>query len=524
MCSLIENILSMSNDCEDIDVVINDNSFSIYDEWFASVNNNNNNNDISLLNEKVINLMLQYCRPKEMIVMILEKMMLINKNELFFKILLLIEKVFDKLKQKALFLNEIISSSLQSLKRLIMVIVIDKNNDNDNDDDFKNLNIQKLINLYIDWINRLLVDNSFINENNSKNLLLSLLEVCCDLITLNSNELQRRGLTANVIKTLYNIQELSIMEEILFLHSDSYVSTEGSHLLAYEILPDYVIDRDEGSLGLLPKVYSKKYMWNIFSSHILGGVSINAGGIRFITSLRGILYCFNDRSRKTVTKMKYILSECMIPMMGKQYDIDDIDSNLIVTIVNTVMSCSDQDVRNDTLIIIRFILCMYHEHALISLIQKLVIDFELIPSVAALFLDFLKDYLQHMNVMPNDINDDNYSNNLQIDIRKHEPFSFRFVYQYFILNVLKNITSNADSDNWLLDHYDTVSATFTLFHSIALRIVKDKEIISIKECVEMIYHTRHAMNKTLQKNNNLQIQLLSFELEHVEEIFKQLFK
>jgi hypothetical protein len=214
----------------------------------------------------------------------------------------------------------------------------------------------------------------------------------------------------------------------------------------------------------------------------------------------------------------------MIPIIGKQYDSNDPDSNLVITILNAVMSFNDQDVRNDALINIRFILCMYHEHSLVLLIQKLVIDFEQIPSVGALFIDFLKDYLQHINVIHNDTNNDIYSNCLQLDIRKHEPFSFRLIYHYFILNVLKNITSKGHNDKWLLDHYDIVSATFTLFYSIALRIMKDNKdlVVCSKECVEMISKTRHVMNSMLQKNNNLQLQLLSFELAHVEEIFATL--
>jgi hypothetical protein len=193
---------------------------------------------------------------------------------------------------------------------------------------------------------------------------------------------------------------------------------------------------------------------------------------------------------------------------------------LIVSITNVALSSNDNDFRAEALVVIRFILVMYDKRSMVMLIAKLIGEFDKIPSVAALFIDVIKDMIQCTQIHANW--DLVISNDLKIDAMKHEPFSFPLIYKYFVLKVLKQIqlVSCSDDTDWISIHADVVSATITLLHTIVLRL-KFPQTISgndsnvIQELIDMTTKTQHAMTVMITRNYNLKFDLMCFELDGI---------
>ena len=192
--------------------------------------------------------------------------------------------------------------------------------------------------------------------------------------------------------------------------------------------------------------------------------------------------------------------------MSDLYHFNDNDSPnlLIVTIVSALMSCADQGTRNEAFVVIRFILLMHDERSLIPLLQKLVTVFDQVPSVAALFIDVVKDLVQHASSSSS----------------SSEHYSYRLIYDNFISKVLLQVTSSPDDSEWISSHVDIVSASATLFHAIVLRVVRQKQQSEVTDNMIEVYNdvitsALSVLKKLTERTSDLRLQLLCFELDSV---------
>ena len=407
--------------------------------------------------------------------------------------------------------------SLSSISVALSRIINNDNNDNGNDDNDGNDNndddmIESSVDIYLSTVSLLTLQTGTVSDEITTALVTALVDVCSMLTTLGCDR-RRNYFIARVVTSLQSLVPVSVMTDILVLHSDrtSTISTEGAKAIAEVVLPDYIAmeghhHHHHHHHHLLAKVYSKRFMWQVFSSHLLGGVRVDQSGYMFITSLGHILHHHHhhdDRSRLTVSVMMSAIAEAD---MSGLYHFNDNDSPnlLIVTIVSALMSCADQGTRNEALVVIRFILLMHDERSLLSLLQKLVAVFDQVPSVAALFIDVVKDLVQHTS-------------------SSSEHYSYRLIYDNFISRVLLQVTSSPDDSEWISSHIDIVSASATLFHAVVLRLVRQKQQNEVTDNMMEVYDdvTTSALSvlkKLTEQTSDLRLQLLCFELDSVADV------
>jgi len=515
--SLSSTASSSSNDdsastAEEIEI-FNENSFNIFDEWYNAVSSSSSSSSSSL--DRVASMLIRYCRPKEMMIMIMEKLAISSRGSgrdrgrVFMSLMSLLHGVVKMmtLREATAFYQESLSSTSVALGRVIMFN--DDNNGNDGDDDGDDDDdddmIKSSVDIYLSTVSLLTLQTGTVSNDMMTALVTALVDVCSMLAALGCD--RRRDLVARVVSSLQSLVPVSVMTDILVLHGDrtTTISTEGAKAIAEVVLPDYIAveDHHHHHHHLLARVYSKRFMWQVFSSHLLGGVRVDQSGYMFITSLGHILHHHHhhhhDRSRLTVSVMMRAIAEAD---MHGLYHFNERDGPnvLIVTIVSALMSCADQGTRNEALVVIRFILLMHDERSLLPLLQKLVAVFDQVPSVAALFIDVVKDLVQYAT------------------IRKH--YSHRLIYDNFISKVLLQVTSSPDDGEWVSDHIDIVSATATLFHAIVLRLVRHEQQNEVIGNTMEVYDdvTTRALNvlkKLTERTNDLRLQLLCFELDGV---------
>lgn len=451
---------------------INESIFDIFDEWFDQQSNHHQHASF----DRVMEMMIRYCRPKEFLLISLEKLSITTTDEMFRSLLLSIYDVYIKLEPRLLssFFKDLVNATSKTLGQLIVHTA--------------NIDID-IVYMYLDFLNKLMTFVGDLHEENLIVLKTTLVDLVSRLVIFSCD--RRRDLIVQVIKTMYS-QDVSIMEEILSLNRDkTHLCRDGLTMIASVMMIDYA----QGG-NLLPRVYSKKYTWKIFLSH-LEGVRVEESGCEFIKSLKGILiYNYNDRSFMNPLKMISIIDSADLT---NQYDIHCWEHVGCIKRILTVISVADQLTRNEVLVVIRFILLMYDKRSLILLLQQLIVEFDNVPSVAALFIDFLKDMIQHLP-------------NSNVDIIS--PFSYQFIYDTFIANTFSKIVS--DESGWVLAHLDIISATITLAHCIVLRAKQKSDNNNIKDFKVAAMATRVALNKfTVQRNDELKMQLLQYELDYL---------
>jgi hypothetical protein len=148
---------------------------------------------------------------------------------------------------------------------------------------------------------------------------------------------------------------------------------------------------------------------------------------------------------------------------------------------------------------------MHDERSLIPLLQKLVTVFDQVPSVAALFIDVVKDLVQHASSSSSS---------------SSEHYSYRLIYDNFISKVLLQVTSSPDDSEWISSHVDIVSASATLFHAIVLRVVRQKQQNEVTDNMIEVYNdvitsALSVLKKLTERTSDLRLQLLCFELDSV---------
>lgn len=461
---------------------INESIFDIFDEWFDQQSNHHQHASF----DRVMKMMIRYCRPKEFLLISLEKLSITATVDMFRSLLLSIYDVYIKLEQNRLlsssFFKDLVNATSKTLGQLILHTA--------------NIDID-IVYMYLDFLNKLMTFVGDLHEENLIVLETTLVDLVSRLVIFSYD--RRRDLIVQVIKTMYS-QDVSIMEILSLNRDKTHLCRDGLTMIASVMMIDYA----QGG-NLLPRVYSKKYMWTVLLSH-LEGVRAEESGCEFIKSLKGILYNYNDKSFMNPFKMMSIIDSADLT---NQYDIHCWEHVGYIKRILTVISVADQLTRNEVLVVIRFILLMYDKRSLLLLLQQLIVEFDNVPSVAALFIDFLKDMIQHLPYS----NVDNFSNDLTVDTIS--PFSYQSIYDTFVANIFSKIVSD-ECGEWVLAHLDIISATITLAHCIVLRAKQKSGNNNIKDFKVAAMATRVALNKfTVQRNDELKMQLLQHELDYL---------